>query len=53
VTKPTTIFFNILEAAQKKGLQNAQLQAYYQQQLPVFFTFCDVNHQCQAMSELS
>ena len=25
---------------------------YCQLQLPLFFTFCDVNHQCQAMSEL-
>jgi hypothetical protein len=25
---------------------------YCQLQLPLFFTFCDVNHQCQALSEL-
>jgi hypothetical protein len=26
--------------------------SYYQLPLPLFITFCDVNHQCQAMSEL-
>jgi hypothetical protein len=37
----------------EKGLQKCSAASYYQQQLPLFFTFCDVNHQCQALSELS
>jgi hypothetical protein len=33
--------------------QKCSAASYRQQQvLPLFLTFCDVNHQCQAMSEL-
>ncbi len=31
--------------------QKCSAASYRQLQLPLFFTFCDVNHQCQAMSE--
>jgi hypothetical protein len=32
--------------------QRCSAASYCQLQLPLFFTFCDINHQCQAMSEL-
>ncbi len=32
--------------------QKYSAASYCQLQLPMFFTFCDVYHQCQAMSEL-
>ncbi len=32
--------------------QKCSAASYCQLQLPLFFTFCDVNLQCQAMSEL-
>jgi hypothetical protein len=32
--------------------QKRSTAKYCQLQLPLFFTSCDVNHQCQAMSEL-
>jgi hypothetical protein len=42
----------------EKGLPNPGFEqkfsaaSYCQLQLPLCFTFCDVNHQCQDMSEL-
>ncbi len=51
-----SIFCTVMEA--EKGLsqpgfeQKCSAASYCQLQLPLFFTFCDVNHQCQAMSEL-
>jgi hypothetical protein len=32
--------------------QKCSAASYCQLQLPLFFTFCDDNHQCQAISEL-
>jgi hypothetical protein len=47
------LWWNLKRAYPTQDLsKNAQLQADVNYSYPLFFTFCDVDRQCQAMSEL-